>query len=54
MLAAIWQMFEHAHLDAKSLNDELKDNEDIAFMLEKQALSARGFHESNRVSTYYC
>ena len=44
----------NAHLDAKSLNDELKDNEDIRSLyseaLEKQALSARGFHKSIRVA----
>ena len=40
----------NAHLDAKSLNDELKDNEDIrslhAEALKKQALFARGSHKS--------
>ena len=37
----------NAHLDAKSLNDELKDNEDIrslhSELQEKQALSYRRF-----------
>ena len=37
----------NAHLDAKSLNDELKDNEDIRSLYsesqEKQALSYRRF-----------
>ena len=46
--------FLNAHLDAKSLNDELKDNDDIRSLyseaLEKQALSARGFHKSIRVA----
>ena len=40
----------NAHLDAKSLNDELKDNENIRSLhgeaLKKQALSARGSHKS--------
>ena len=44
----------NAHLDANSLNDELKNNEDIrnfySEALEKQALSARGFHKSIRVA----
>ena len=38
----------NAHLETKSLNDELRDNEDIrslhSWALEKQALSARGYH----------
>ena len=44
----------NAHLEAKSLNKELSDNEEIRTLyteaLEKQALSARGFHKSIRVA----
>ena len=44
----------NAYLDAKSLNDELKDNKDIRSLyseaLEKRALSARGFHKFIRVA----
>ena len=43
----------NAHLEASSLNDELKNNDEIRTLyseaLEKQALSARGFHKSIRV-----
>lgn len=44
----------NAHLEAKSLNKELSDNAEIRTLyteaLEKQALSARGFHKSIRVA----
>ena len=44
----------NAHLEAKSLNEELKNNEEIRTLyseaLEKQTLSARGFHKSIRVA----
>lgn len=44
----------NAHLEANSLNKELTDNEEIRTLyteaLEKQALSARGFHKSIRVA----
>jgi magnesium chelatase family protein len=44
----------NAHLEANSLNKELTDNEEIRALyteaLEKQALSARGFHKSIRVA----
>jgi magnesium chelatase family protein len=44
----------NAHLEAKSLNDKLKYNEEIRTLyseaLEKQTLSARGFHKSIRVA----
>ena len=46
--------FLNAHLEAKSLNKELGDNAEIRILyteaLEKQALSARGFHKSIRVA----
>ena len=45
----------NAHLEAKSLNDELKNNDEIRALyseaLEKQALSARGFHKSRVART---
>jgi magnesium chelatase family protein len=44
----------NAHLEAKSLNEELKNNEEIRTLysqaLEKQTLSARGYHKSIRVA----
>ena len=44
----------NAHLEAKSLNEEPKNNEEIRTLfseaLEKQVLFARGFHKSIRVA----
>ena len=44
----------NAHLEAKSLNEEPKNNEEIRTLyseaLEKKILSARGFHKSIRVA----